>query len=368
MQNFYQFVDESYTAYHAAKNIGKILEKKGFKEGLNNGSKFYITFDGAVAAFIKPKKIKRLKMFHAHTDSPALKLKPNAEFHLENMSMLAVEVYGAPLLSSWTNRDLKIAGRDGDGKLIALKELATLPQLAIHLDRDVNEKGLVLNLQSHLNLLTGIKSLPKGPYDLFAVSNEKVEVLGQDLVQGPRLDNLASCYQILEALETSSDSLITAFFFNHEEIGSSSHQGAESARFAHILERVVGDRKEYLELLENAVAISIDVAHAVHPNYPEKHDPRHPVFLGKGIAVKWSAKQKYATDATGAKYFKNYQNYVSRNDIPSGSTVGPIQSTLLGVKTIDIGIPILSMHSIREIISLKDHLAMIDALKKIIKL
>ncbi|MFN4175103.1 MAG: M18 family aminopeptidase, partial [Parachlamydiaceae bacterium] len=157
MQKFYRFVEESYTAFHAAHNIAKILEEKGFKKGLNNGLKFYVSFDGAIAAFIKPKKVKRLKMFHAHTDSPALKLKPNAAFHVENMNMLAVEVYGAPLLSSWTNRDLKIAGRDKDGKLIALNELATLPQLAIHLDREVNEKGLVLNPQAHLNLLTAIK-------------------------------------------------------------------------------------------------------------------------------------------------------------------------------------------------------------------
>ncbi|MFN4174455.1 MAG: M18 family aminopeptidase, partial [Parachlamydiaceae bacterium] len=120
-------------------------------------------------------------------------------------------------------------------------------------------------------------------------------------------------------------------------------------------------------LLENAFAVSIDVAHAVHPNYPEKHDPRHPVYLGKGIALKWSAKQKYATDAIGASFFKNYQPYVSRNDIPSGSTVGPIQSTLLGVRTVDIGIPILSMHSIREIISIKDHNAMIETLRRLMK-
>lgn len=366
MQEFFKFVDESYTAYHAAENISALLEKKGFKKGLNNGSKFYVAFDGAVAAFIKPKKIRQLKLFHAHTDSPALKLKPNAAFHVSDMSMLAVEVYGAPLLSSWTNRDLKIAGRDSSGKLIALKELAALPQLAIHLDRDVNEKGLVLNPQLHLNLLTGIKSLPKPPYDLFAVSNEKVTPLGQDLIQGPRLDNLASCYEIIEAL-APSDNLIAAFFFNHEEIGSASHQGAESARFAHLLEQVVGDRQDYLRLLEDAFAVSVDVAHALHPNYPEKHDPLHPVYLGKGIALKWSAKQKYATDSAGASHFKHYQNYVSRNDIPSGSTVGPIQATLLGVKTVDIGVPILSMHSIREIISLKDHLAMIDALRDVMQ-
>lgn len=364
MQSFAEFVENSLTAYHTVHNLSKILERKGFKEGLT-GEKCFVKFDGALAAFIKPKNPKRIKILAAHTDSPALKLKPHPEYQKEGAFMLGVEVYGAPLLSSWLNRDLVLAGRNSKGELINLKQKVTLPQLAIHLDREVNEKGLILNRQEHLNLLAGLQSLkiPNGA-ELFAVSAEKVTELSKGIVQGPRLDNLTSCFEIIEAIPAkSSDSLIALYFFNHEEIGSGSYEGAESSRFIHLLEEVVGDRKVFLQLLNETKAVSVDVAHAVHPNYADRHEARHRPRLGEGIVVKWNANQKYATDAVSANWFSKSQSFVSRSDMPCGSTIGPILASKLGVKTVDIGIPILSMHSIREVIGWNDHLEMIKRLK-----
>lgn len=383
MQTLADFIESSPTAFHAVKSIGRLLDKKGFKAlkthekwKITKGDKFYVESGGSLFAFIVPKSDpKQIKSLSAHTDSPALKLKPNPLFKRENLNLLAVEVYGAPLLSSWLNRDLRIAGkivRDGSEELVDFKNnLVTIPQLAIHLDREVNEKGLQLNKQEHLNILTGEIDFLKGAtgHDLFVVSAEKVSELSGGLLQGPRLDNLVSCLEIVEALpDSSSDNLIILNFYNHEEIGSMSPEGAESHRFEHFLERVIlslgFDRLQFLELISTGIAVSIDVAHAAHPNYLERHDPNHRIKLGGGIVMKWNASQKYATESSLSAYFPGSQHFVSKNEMPCGSTIGPIQAVRSGMSTIDMGCPILSMHSIREVIALSDHLKMIESLKK----
>lgn len=370
MQALTDFIDKSPTPYHAVKAIALLLEKKGFisfsansRWKVEKGSKFLVEWQGSLFACIVPSQLKQIKVLSAHTDSPALKLKPNPVVKRENLNLLASEVYGAPLLSSWLNRDLKIAGKivsQNKEELVDLrKELVTLPQLAIHLDREANEKGPLLNKQEHLNVLAGNIDFLKGVigHDLFIVSAEKCSALSGGLIQGPRLDNLLSCLEIIEALpENSKRDLIVLHFYNHEEIGSMSPEGAESHRFEHFLERALlslgSHRQEYLELLSSGIAVSIDVAHAAHPNYLEKHDPNHRIRLGEGIVVKWNASKKYATDSSLVRFFPKAQAFASRNDMPCGSTIGPIQAIRSGMATIDIGCPILSMHSIREVAAL----------------
>lgn len=416
------FVKQSPTAWHAVEAIRQRLLSEGFHEldeadlwQLKHGQRYFTVRNGSsLCAFIMPsKKIQSCSIIAAHTDSPALKLKPNAEYSKGNMTMVGVELYGSPLLSSWLNRDLGIAGRiaylDENGmiqeSLVRIDEAPlVIPQLAIHLDRMVNDNGLVLNKQEHLSALAAVNQQGVEPYlehlvkeqcpsakqllihDLFLYPLEEPSFVGADrqLLAGYRLDNLCSVYAGLEALlslpeKASSDNLAMAVFWDHEEIGSTSAQGAASPFLPHLLERIslsMGNTREaYLCLLRNSLCISVDVAHAWHPNYPDKHDLRHQPQLNCGVVLKFNAQQRYASDSRSAsrvaaacrKLKLPLQNFAARNDIPSGSTIGPITAALTGITTVDIGIPQLSMHSSRELIGCQDQQQMTHLLKSLLK-
>jgi aspartyl aminopeptidase len=405
-EKFLKFLAAAPTSFHAAKEVKKALLAQSFEElqekatwKLKSGRKYLCHKEGSLIAFIMPeKKLEEALIFASHTDSPALKLKPNGEFQKEGMVMWGVEIYGAPLLTSWLNRDLGLAGKvlflDKKGKMEeALVDIrshpALIPQLAIHLDREVNEKGLLLNKQDHLNALAAIAS-PKVinyllkllaqelpikellAHDLFLYPLEAPATIGshQELISSYRLDSLASVWAILQALlsskKASPHELRMMALWDHEEIGSGTSTGAESPYFSHILERIAlnqdQNREDYFKLIHNSLSVSVDLGHAVHPNYPDKHDARHKPVLGGGILIKTHAQKKYATDASNAKRVIEsakkgkipFMAASGRNDIPSGTTIGPIHSALTGISTVDIGIGQLSMHSARELAATKD--------------
>lgn len=410
-----QFLSNAPTAWHATHLLQECFAENGFevlqeKEewDLKPEGKYVLERNGSsLCAFVVPKeKPIGLDLAASHTDSPALKLKPNSEYLKENMVMLGVEVYGAPLLSSWLNRDLGIAGRivysgaNGVVKksLVNWRETPVIiPQLAIHLDRQVNEAGLVLNKQEHLNALAGIidNTEPNGTYleslikktisfkhllgtDLFLYPLDPPALLGSknELLGAYRIDSLCSVHSIAKSLikkaNPHQNRIKMALFCDNEEVGSETAQGAGSPFFLHILERLtlaLGlHREEFLRLHRHSQCISVDLAHALHPNYMEKHDSQHRPKLGKGIVIKFNAQQRYASDAFSSAHVVQlcmkmelpYQKFACRNDIPSGSTIGPIHASATGISTVDIGIPQLSMHSAREVIACQDQLDMCD--------
>lgn len=406
------FFDGSPTAWHAAENCSKTLLKQGFQElreedawTIKPGGRYFTKRNGSsLCAFVIPqKKLKAIRLAAAHTDSPSFKLKPNAEFMNENMRMLGVEIYGAPMLASWLNRDLGIAGRivynDAKGKMH--EKIATitdhpvvLPQLAIHLDRTVNENGPLLHKQDQLAVLASLEDKKEKhsflervlkkqfpikellAYDLLLYPLEPANQLGEnrELIASYRIDNLASVHASLDSLveskQASQDTIKMIALWDNEEIGSNTAQGASSPFIAQTIERITLalnlSREEYFRIISNSLCVSVDLGHALHPNYKDKHEPRHTALLNKGVLIKANAQNRYASDARSTAAIVSlchqhnipFQKYVSRGDIPCGTTVGPIHSYVTGMPTIDIGISQLSMHSCREIMAAKDYLAL----------
>lgn len=414
IQKFLSFLKSSPTSYHAVQEIEKQLLENGFTAlsevdawKLKKGGHYFCKRDGSIIAFKVPSKaIEETQIFASHTDSPALKLKPHAEFIKEGMVMWGVEVYGAPLLNSWLNRDLGVAGKvlylDKKGQsheaLVNIQSSpCTIAQVAIHLDREVNEKGLVLNRQEHLAAIASIAKDEKTHYlkslleaelpikeilahDLYLYPLEEPALLGKkgELLSSYRIDSLASVYSILssflEKQKPHATKLQIMAFFDHEEIGSGTATGAESPFFSHLVERVMLNlkigREDYLRIIQRSLCVSVDLGHSVHPNYSDKHDPKHKPKLGDGVLIKTHAQKKYATDVTSVRKVLEtaikekipFHIISTRNDIPSGSTIGPIHATLTGIPTVDIGIGQLSMHSARELIATAD----LDALRKLL--
>ncbi len=412
LEDLKSFLDNSPTSYHAVRQIADRLalcdfhplhEKDEWK--LEKGKRYFVTRGGALCSFVIPSSMpKNILVLGSHTDSPALKLKPQPEFRKENMRLLGVEVYGGPLLNSWLNRDLSIAGRvivsdssDQPVERVVWLDDAPLviPQLAIHLDREVNDKGLKLDKQEHLVPLAGLieeqdtlasyletllhrhiqfKTLLG--FDLFLVPLEQARFLGAkgELIASYRLDNLASAHASVTAMgmvkEISKDTLQMATFWDHEEIGSRTLEGAASSLLKDTLKRIRNslkiEKEHYLRMKGQSLVVSIDVAHGFHPGFEKKYDPQHLPLLSHGVALKFNADHKYATSGpTGAIISQALETlnlpkqcYTSRNDVGCGSTIGPIAESQLGIPTVDIGIPLLSMHSIREVIAGKDHLDM----------
>ncbi len=421
LSDFKAFLDASPTSWHAVKEIGNRLALKDYtplsedkKWDLEKGKKYFVERGGALCAFALPEsKPKQAMILAAHTDSPALKLKPQPAFQKNNMLQFGVEVYGAPLLTSWLNRDLTLAGRvvitTGKGapheRLVYLDDTTLfIPQLAIHLDREVNEKGLHLNKQEHLCPILGLTEETKDLHDalekllrrhlsfhkllsfeLFLVPQEPAHFAGIDneLLSSYRIDNLTSVHAALSAMGLSHSPtkhlLKMALFWDNEEVGSRTKEGASSPFLNDVLERIAIhlkiDREEQLILKSNALCVSIDMTHALNPNYPKKHDPQHSPLLGKGIALKYNADQKYASNALSAAIIVHacqtlkipYQPFAARSDLPSGSTVGPIVATNTGINTVDIGCPQLSMHSIREVMACQDYLDMVRLLTHLLQ-
>lgn len=417
-----QFLNASPTAYQAAEQLESKLTSKGFSKldettewKLKAGGKYFITRNqSSVIAFIigsKNPNLTGFRMAAAHLDSPLLKIKPDAVKQEKNYMKLFVELYGSPIISTWLDRELSVAGRvmvKASGKdkskehyiskLVNLvTPLAIIPNAAIHLNREVN-KGFEYNPQTHLTAIMqamGKENKPKSIKELVAAAlKEKTQNIGEmdlflydptparrigidaELLCSGRLDNLAMSHAILESFVNSKTSEVTnmAIFYDHEEIGSSTLSGASSSFTSDILNRInlaMGLTTEQSMIsFRKSFLISTDMAHAVHPNFAEKHDSAYVPLLNHGPVIKMNSSQRYATTAESCAFFEAicesvkvpYQKIINRSDMPSGSTIGPIVSSKLSIPTIDIGNPMLAMHSIRETIGVYDHEYLIKAL------
>jgi aspartyl aminopeptidase len=412
------FLHEAVTPYHAVAAAKARLDARGYAvldeadswAELRPGKYYFTTTGTNLFAFVLPAQVRRFHLVGAHSDSPNLRLKPRAEYTKEGYLQLGVEVYGGALVNSWLDRDLALAGRvlvqERDGsvgkRLLRLDKLILrIPQLAIHLDRDVNDKGLVLNRQEHLPPVLGLAGTGLTAKDsvasltallcrelgvvateilsadlmLYDTCKPAVAGLGNEFLLSGRLDNLAMCHAALHALFDAEsrvdDTVPIVAMFDHEEVGSESAAGAHSAVLPRLLERLGGGGREaYFQRLAASACISADMAHAVHPNYPSRHEERHRPQINGGPVIKVNAQQRYATSAeTSARFAalcKRFevpvQYYSHRTDLPCGSTIGPIASTLLGIPTVDIGNPMLSMHSAREMAGTRDPAWMTRAL------
>lgn len=370
---------------------------------------------GSIVAFqtgSKPPSEAGFVLLGAHSDSPNLRLKPVPDLSSVGYRQLSVEIYGGVLLSTWLDRDLSVAGRvvfaDGHAQLIDLERVVCrVPNLAIHLNRDVNSAGLVLNAQTHLVPVLGLESESGGFNELLAEGLARTassgaraeDVLGFDLclydtqraafagnkrefLFGSRLDNLASCHAALCALLGAApdpEATRVVAIYDHEEVGSQSASGARSLFLSDLLERLARayspkDDSALARALSRSLLVSADMAHGVHPNYPDKHDKQHRPMLGEGPVIKVNVNQSYASDGPAIAAFRAAcravdvapQYFSSRNDSPCGSTIGPISAARLGLRTVDVGNPMLSMHSCREMAASRDVAPMIRVLTRLL--
>ncbi len=382
------FIKASPTSYHAAAEVGRRLTQAGFTELFEHDTwshsvgDFFVIRDGAVIAWRRPKQPKPgFAIVGAHTDSPALKLKPEPDTGHEGWQQVAMEVYGSPLLNSFLDRELGLAGRlvtaDGKTHLVQTGPILRIPQLAIHLDRTANE-ALRLDKQKHLKPVLGLATQPVLSHLADCAGIEPDDIYGHDIFSFPtqepatfgvngeffaahRLDNLISVHAGVTALIAAESPSHTAVFaaFDHEEVGSRSRSGANGPFLADVLQRINADgQTEY----PHSLCISSDVGHLTHPNYVEYHDPDHHPLPNQGPVVKVNASQHYATDAVGSAVWRKaceaadvpQQGFVSNNSVSCGSTIGPATATRLGITTVDVGVGVLSMHSQREMCGAED--------------
>lgn len=404
------FLHEGSSAFQAVDVMAQMLEEEGFKKldgkekwELKEGDKVYYTKNGSsiFAVTIGEGSFKEgFKLIGSHSDSPSFRIKPNSEMWSEGFLKLNNEVYGGPILSTWFDRPLSMAGR------VALKSnnplkpelknidfrkaILYLPSLAIHMNREVN-KGVEINRQKHVlplmtlsdekadellvkNLIADnmdVKSEDILDFDLYVYEASKGEIMGlkDEFISSKRMDNLSMAHASLKAMleaENHKGINIVAVYDN-EECGSSTKQGAGSPVLADLMERLTyslgGDRNDYLRSLESSFLISADLAHAVHPNYADEHDPTNRPKMGKGPVIKVSSNMKYTSDADSTSVFIGlcdkaevpWQTFVNRSDKMGGSTIGPISSSQLPIRSVDIGNAILGMHSVREFASVEDH-------------
>jgi aspartyl aminopeptidase len=416
LEDLRKFLDHSPTAWHAVHQVGERLSAhratqldEGAKWKLQKNKRYFVRRGGSICAFSLPASApSKMTIIAAHTDSPALKLKPNPEILAKPFHLLETEIYGGPLLSSWFNRDLAIAGRvvfeskQGkiEEKLVFFTENPLfIPQLAIHLDREVNEKGLQIDKQDHLrpifSLAGGKKPLLEPmlrkqlsykellSFDLFLVPLEKSRFLGtsDEMLASYRLDNLSSSHACAYAWANApaNDALQIMLLCDAEEIGSRTADGAASTFMADVIKRIQAfynlSDEDYIRMKTESLCVSVDVAHAFSPNHPKKFDPQHQLIPGEGIVVKYNADKKYVTDAqTGAavvsacrKAKLAHQLFASHSNLSSGSTIGPVFAHTMGIPTADIGCAIFSMHSSREVMAVQDHLDMCHLLMALLK-
>ncbi|GAA3041689.1 M18 family aminopeptidase [Streptomyces glomeratus] len=409
------FLAASPSPYHAVAQAAERLEKAGFRQvaetdawdGTSGGK--YVLRGGAIVAWYVPEGADPHTPFRivgAHTDSPNLRVKPRPDSGAHGWRQIAVEIYGGPLLNSWLDRDLGLSGRlslrDGSTRLVNVdRPLLRVPQLAVHLDRSVSTEGLKLDKQRHLQPVWGLgedvrdgdliafleQELGVAPgevtgWDLMTHSVEPPAYLGRDkeLVAGPRMDNLLSVHAATAALAAVAGSgtalsvVPVLAAFDHEENGSQSDTGADGPLLGSVLERSVfargGAYEDRARAFAGSVCLSSDTGHAVHPNYPERHDPTHHPRAGGGPLLKVNVNNRYATDGSGRAIFAAacekanvpFQSFVSNNAMPCGTTIGPITAARHGIKTVDIGTAILSMHSARELCAADDPYLLANAL------
>ncbi|MDN6298385.1 MAG: M18 family aminopeptidase [Halomonas sp.] len=403
------FLRTSPTPWHATHNMAERLERAGFKPlaetdrwALTPGERYYVTRnDSSIIAFQLPQSsLASLRMIGAHTDSPGLRLKPSATQHAAGWMQLGVEVYGGALLAPWFDRDLGLAGRVHvrhaggrlEGVLLNVEQpIATIPNLAIHLDRDANS-GRAINPQTQMApvlmqsdsatltpLLSGWLSEQHGvgmdqaeivDFELAFYDVQPPALVGvkQELLTSARLDNLLSCFMGVEALlESDGEQGALLVANDHEEVGSASACGAQGPFLGDVLKRLNvqvggGTEESLIQLIQSSCMISCDNAHALHPNFADKHDENHGPAINQGPVIKINANQRYATNSATGALFRDIcrfadvpvQAFVTRADMGCGSTIGPITATEVGVPTLDVGVPQWAMHSIRETAGTRD--------------
>ncbi len=408
-----EFIDASPTPFHAVQTVVNRLKTAQFVElqeseiwEMQPGGRYYvIREDATIAAWIMGRvapALAGLQIIGWHTDSPNLRIKPNPEVTTCGYHQVGVEMYGGVLLTTWTDRDLSLAGRvlvqqDQTIRKHFVKverPLLRIPQLAIHLNREVNKTGLLLNAQKHLPPILALETenskhplktvlaetLEVEPdqilnYDLSLYDLQKSGLLGvhQEFVIAPRLDNLFSGFCALEALvhlsESSAVPEATCMIvgFDNEEIGSQTTQGAKSSFLRHAIQRINSAHPEsHAQAYERSIAqsmfISADMAHAVHPNYQDQHEPQHHPKMNQGPVIKVNVQGAYATSGFSSAHFESIcrqrdiplQKFVNRTDLACGSTIGPVVASGLGLPVVDVGAAMLSMHSIREMCGSQD--------------
>ncbi|MGI3783930.1 MAG: M18 family aminopeptidase [Janthinobacterium lividum] len=394
------FVQASPTSFHAAAEGARRLAAAGFTEqdeaeawDATPGG-HHLVRDGALVAWRVPEGAGPLTPFRivgSHTDSPTFKLKPSPDLTAYGWHQLGWEIYGGPLLNSWLDRELGLAGRlvlrDGSTPLVRTGAVARIPQLAIHLDRSIGENGLKLDRQhhtapvwgvgapgpgalDHVAALVGAHATDVDAFDLFAFDTAAPAVFGVagEFFASARLDNLASVHASLTALVEAgeSDEIAVLAAFDHEELGSESRTGASGPLLADVLVRtgaaLGAGTDEQHRAWSRSSCVSSDAGHAVHPNYPERHDPVNRPLLNGGPLLKINANQRYASEGVGMARWRDVcrragvgvQTFVSNNAMPCGSTIGPLTATRLGIAVVDVGIPTLSMHSARELTGSRD--------------
>lgn len=385
-----QHLDSAVSPQHSVDHAARRLSIAGY-EAIDFGGlgqlpdRGFIADRGLLIAWRRGQAEAGFRIVGAHTDSPGLRIKPSPGANSHGWRQINVEVYGGILNNSWLDRDLGVAGvivsKDGATELVrSSRPVARIPQLAIHLDRDVNDRGLVLDRQQHLapvwGLDTGVSDgliewlatdagvdpdrIRAWDLGLFDVTGAALLGADEELLASGRIDNQVSCWAAIEGLLASSTGPGTAVvaLFDHEEVGSESTTGAAGPRLEWVLEALhEGSRVDLHARYSDSLCISADCAHSVHPNYPERHDPAHRPLPNKGPVVKINANQRYATDSSSSAAFVAmceraevpHQFFVSRNNMPCGSTIGPITATRLGIPTVDVGVAQLSMHSAREL-------------------
>lgn len=400
------FVDASPSPFHVCATVAAELADNGFEvlretdPWPSGPGRHYVVRGGsliawAVADKAVADKTPPFRVIGGHTDSPNLRVKQHHDIAVAGWQLVGLEPYGGVLLNSWLDRDLGISGRlsvrDGNAvreQLIRVDlPILRVPQLAIHLAED--RKGVALDPQRHVNAVFGLGAAPTRFLDFLAaqVDIDPDAVLGfdlmthdptpsrlvgrgRDLVSAPRLDNQGTCYAGLRAFLAAAAEPTTATpvlaLFDHEEVGSTSERGAQSDLLPSVLERIVlsagGGRSEFLAALAGSMCVSGDMAHATHPNYPERHEPAHHIVCNGGPVLKVNQNLRYATDASGAGAFAlacaqagvPLQRYVHRADLPCGSTIGPMTAARTGMTTVDVGAPQLAMHSARELMGAVD--------------
>jgi aspartyl aminopeptidase len=420
-QDLLDFIDASPSPWHAIAEIERRLQAFSFQRLqenatwlLDSGGRYYVVRDdSSIVLFVlgrKPVTETGFKILGAHTDSPGLRVKPCPVLNSDKLQRLAVEVYGGPILATFTDRDLSLAGRiayqNDDGgiasRLLRFEQpLLRLPNLAIHMNRAVNEDGLKLNKQTELAAILSASAEQQLPADYLhrllerASGIEAERILSwelniydtqkgvfwgsdQEFYADSQLDNLASCHAgltaLLEEATLNSNSTLVCAFFDHEEVGSESCKGAAGSFLPDVLQRIAlstdPSQDSHQRALANSFMISADMAHAYQPNYPSAYEPGHKIIVNQGPVIKINANHRYASECLSEARFIHYckqagvpyQKYAHRGDLPCGSTIGPIASAKLGIRSVDVGNPMWAMHSIRESAGVHDHHFMIQAL------
>ncbi len=422
-QSLLDYLQRSPTPFHATRELADRLSQAGFETQnesqswkLQAGGRYLVTRnDSSIIAFVLPRSgslaTTGLRMVGAHTDSPCLKVKPNPERVEQGYFQLGVEVYGGALLNPWFDRDLSLAGRvsylDSNGLLQHtlidfVDPVAVVPSLAIHLDREANQKREI-NPQTMLPLLLSITdpesqqqpdlrqllldriqsqqhdAMEVLDYELFCYDTQPPAMIGlqQQFIAAARLDNLLSCYVglqgLLHALQSDDcDQGMVLICNDHEEVGSQSAAGADGPFLEQVLERIAPQVEDRQRMLAQSVMISADNAHGIHPNFADKHDANHGPMLNAGPVIKINANQRYATNSVTSALFRQLakaeevpvQAFTVRSDMGCGSTIGPLTAAKIGVPTLDIGVPTFGMHSIRELAGSEDAFSLMKVLRR----